>query len=73
MPSATLLQAVDRLDQAITTIEARVAALADSAPPADERRQTAVRTAIAELDQLIAGLSRHKPRAEQQDGNVIDG
>lgn len=73
MPSATLLQAVDRLDQAITTIESHLATLARSAPASNERRQAAVRTAIAELDQLIAGISRQRPSTEQSDGNMADG
>lgn len=73
MPSATLLQAVDRLDQAVTTIEARVATLASAAPVSDERRRAAVRAAIAELDQLIAGISRQRQGAAQPDGNMADG
>jgi outer membrane murein-binding lipoprotein Lpp len=64
MPSVALLEAVNRLDQAVTTLESRIDALEKTPPAADERRQAAVRAALAELDKLIAGVK--KPGAESE-------
>ncbi|MEO8722655.1 MAG: hypothetical protein ABI395_03910 [Sphingobium sp.] len=78
MPSAALLQAVNRLDQAVSTLESRIDGMEQTPSAADERRQVAVRAALAELDKLIAGVKRpspeqpgpeqHGPEGESADG-----
>lgn len=56
MPSPALAQALDRLDQAIGHAERAIATRATKSATISSAKDDTVRTAIAELDRLIASL-----------------
>lgn len=56
MPSPTLLQAMDRLDQAVSHAEAALARRIAEGHKTSSAKDAAVREALAELDALIASL-----------------
>jgi len=58
MPSADLLQAISRLDQAVSRAEANMSAARMGSPARDDMRNTVVREAIAELDSIIGALRK---------------
>lgn len=58
MPSADLLQAISRLDQAVSRAEANMSAARMGKPDKDDIRNAVVREAIAELDGIIGALRK---------------
>ncbi len=56
MPSPALLQAVARLEEAVSRAEAVAETLRDQAHEPAHPRDAAIREAIAELDSLIASV-----------------
>jgi hypothetical protein len=56
MPSPALVQALDRLDQALTQTETALVARAAKTAAESSTKDELVRYAIAELDALIASL-----------------
>jgi len=60
MPSPALLQAVTRLDEAVSRAEAALESLGTPDREPARPRDTAIREAIVELDNLIAAVREKK-------------
>ena len=56
MPTPALLQAMSRLDQAVTRAETALAHAGETDTPRHQARETMIRQAIGELDGLISTL-----------------
>lgn len=60
MPSPVLLQAVARLEEAVSRAEAALESVRSLASEPGRPRDAAIREAIAELDNLIASVREKK-------------
>lgn len=56
MPTAVLLQAINRLDQAVAKAETACEKYLSAQRTAEDKRRTDVHAALHELDALISGL-----------------